>query len=136
MTEGGIRVPMIVQWSGKINAGSTSGHVSAFWDYMPTFAQLLNINLTVETDGISILPTLLGKGEQMEHDYLYWEFHGRAVRKDNRKLIRTADNTYQLYDLSTDLHEDNNLASQYPEIVKKLDILLEKSHTPSSLWNF
>ncbi|MDH8701021.1 arylsulfatase A-like enzyme [Dysgonomonadaceae bacterium PH5-43] len=136
LTEGGVRVPMIAQWKGTIEAGTESNHVSAFWDYMPTFAELTGTNLNVETDGISILPTLLGKSEQAKHDHLYWEFYGRAVRKDNWKLIRTGGNTYQLYDLATDLHEDNNLASQYPEIVKELDKIIEKEHTASSLFNF
>lgn len=136
LTEGGIRVPMIAYWPNKIEAGTVNNHVSAFWDYMPTFADLLGTKLDVDTDGISMLPTLLGEGEQTRHEYLYWEFYGRAVRKDNWKLIRTGGNSYQLYDLATDLHEDNNLATQYPEIVKELDKILEAEHTPSSLFNF
>lgn len=138
LTEGGIGVPMIAKWPGKIQVGSVSNHISAFWDYMPTFAEIAEQNLAVETDGISMLPTLLGNGEQGQHDYLYWEFYGRAVRKDNWKLIRKGGKTgtYELYDLATDLHEDNNLAAQYPEIVKELDKILEEAHTSSSLFNF
>lgn len=136
LTEGGIRVPMIAYWPEKIEAGAVSNHISAFWDYMPTFAELIGAELNVDTDGISFVPTLLGKGSQAKHDYLYWEFYGRAVRKDNWKLIRTGGNAYQLYDLATDLHEDNNLATQYPDIVKELDKILEEAHSPSSLFDF
>ena len=91
MYEGGIRVPMIVRYPGKVKAGSVTHHVSAFWDVMPTLAELTQTVPYERTDGISFLPTLLGKGKQREHDYLYWEFHesgGKiAVRKDNWKAI-------------------------------------------------
>lgn len=136
LTEGGIRVPMIAYWPKKIKAGTVSNHISAFWDYMPTIAEIIDFDLTDETDGISFLPTLLGQENQKKHDYLYWEFHGRAVRKDDWKLIRTNGDTYQLYNLTTDLHEDNNLADQYPNIVQELNDLIEEAHTPSPLFNF
>ncbi|MEM6804436.1 MAG: arylsulfatase, partial [Bacteroidota bacterium] len=90
--EGGIRVPMIAKWTGKIKAGSASDHASAFWDVMPSLADLLGIAAPDNIDGISFLPTLLNEGEQKKHEYLYWEFHekgGRvALRKGDWKLIR------------------------------------------------
>jgi len=143
--EGGIRVPMIAWMPTKIDARTKSDHISAFWDMMPTLAQLTNIALSVETDGISILPTLFSSGEQRVHDYLYWEFHelgGRqTIRKGDWKAIRLnvgnkEKTTLELYNLKDDLHEDNNLADQYPEIVQELSSLMDKDRTESPLFNF
>lgn len=141
--EGGIRVPFIAWNPQKIKAGVKSKHIGAFWDMMPTLSELTGKKLTVETDGISLLPTLFSHGEQKEHDYLYWEFHemgGRqALRKGNWKLIRqpiVGEATLELYDLSNDLHEDNNLAAQYPNKMKDLETLMNNARTESSLFNF
>ncbi|MDR2146915.1 MAG: arylsulfatase [Tannerella sp.] len=141
MYEGGIRVPMIARYPGKIKAGSVSDHVSAFWDVMPTLAELTGTKAAEHTDGISFVPTLLGQSEkQQKHDYLYWEFHEQggkiAVTKGNWKAIWLNTNNPQktaveLYDLSNDLHEDHNLARQHPEIVAELDRIMRKSHTDS-----
>lgn len=145
MYEGGIRVPMIASLPGTIEAGSKSGHVSAFWDVMPTFAELIGTKLPVETDGISFLPTLTGRGEQPQHEYLYWEFHERggkiAVRRGDWKAIRqgvSADPNapIELYDLSTDLHEDRNVADRHPEIVARMDEIMKTAHTESALFPF
>lgn len=136
--EGGIREPMIAFWPGKIKAGSTTHRLSAFWDVMPTLAELAGIEAPKNIDGISFLPTLLGVGEQKEHDYLYWEFHeqgGRqAIRKDNWKLVRnevlnSEKTTTELYDLNTDLGEENNVAKLHPDVVKQLLELLKTSRT-------
>ena len=138
--EGGIRVPMIAWCPGKIKAGSISGHTSAFWDVMPTFAELTGTKAAANTDGISFLPALFGKSGQKEHDYLYWEFHEQggkiAVSKGNWKAIwlnvnKTDKTTVELYDLSKDIHEDNDVAKQRPEIVAELDRLMRKSHINS-----
>lgn len=143
--EGGIRVPMIAWMPQKIAEGTQSEHISAFWDIMPTLAELTNANLPVATDGISMLPTLFSSGKQKEHDYLYWEFHelgGRqALRKGDWKAIRlnvgsTDKAKVELYNLRDDLHEDNNLAEQNPEITKELSLLMDKVRTPSALFNF
>ena len=144
MYEGGIRVPFIAWLPEKIKSG-VSDHVGAFWDIMPTFAALAGVEVAGETDGLSILPVLFGKKGQKKHEYLYWEFHeqgGRiAVRKDNWKAIwfdvGKPDKTYvELYDLSKDIHEDNNLALQYPDVVKELTEIKNSAHTPSEVWNF
>ena len=91
--EGGIRIPFIAKWSGKIKSNSTSDHISAFWDMMPTFCDLAGADKCPKTDGISISKTLLGQNKQKEHEYLYWEFNEsegplQAVRKDEWKLVR------------------------------------------------
>lgn len=141
--EGGIRVPMIARCPNTIKAGVTSEQISAFWDILPTLAELTATPLPVATDGISLLPTLLSKGEQKQHDYLYWEFHelnGReALRCGNWKLIRqpiVGETAIELYDLSTDLHEDNNLALHHPAKVNELILLLDNARTSSNLFNF
>jgi len=126
--EGGIRVPMIAYWEGKIVAGTKSDHASAFWDFLPTVAEMAGIQAPENIDGISFLPALLGK-EQKQHDYLYWEFHemgGRkALRKGEWKLVQydvftPEKTTTELYDLSTDIGEEKNVAAENPELVKEL----------------
>lgn len=143
--EGGIRVPMIVRWPEKISAGSKSDLISAFWDIMPTLADVVGIEAPQNIDGISFLPTLLGKEGQKKHEYMYWEFHelgGRqAIRKNNWKLIRDQVSNAEkiateLYNLNTDPREENNVAGQHPEVVKELLDLMANSRTPSDIFTF
>jgi len=143
--EGGIRVPMIAWYPGKIKAGSVTDAVSAFWDVMPTVAELTGTHAGIQTDGISFVPTLFGKSKQKKHDYLYWEFHEQggkiAVIKGEWKAIwfNVSDpdkTTVELYDLSKDIHEDNNIARQHPEIVAELDRIMRESHTDSQAFPF
>ena len=143
--EGGIRMPMLVRWLGKIEAGSKSDHISAFWDFLPTAAELVGAEIPENIDGISYLPSLLGKEEQKKHDYLYWEFHeknGRlAVRQGNWKLVRydvftPEKTTTELYNLVDDPGEENNVAKDNPEIATKLLLLLESARTPSEDFKF
>ena len=144
MYEGGIRIPFIAWSPGNIPAGEQTNHISAFWDFMPTLADIVGDKLGTYTDGISYLPTLLGKsGEQREHEFLYWEFHEakgkQAVRVGNWKLIRqpiNGDTKVELYDLSRDLHEDHNLATMYPAKVTELVTIMDNARTESSLFNF
>ncbi len=135
--EGGIRVPLIAFWEGKIVAGSTSDHISAFWDFLPTAAEIAGVQSPENIDGISYLPALIGK-EQKQHEYLYWEFHelgGRlAVRKDDWKLVsyqvfNPENTTVELYNLADDIGEQNNVAEQHPEIVKELSELMKTART-------
>lgn len=141
--EGGIRVPMIAWNPEKIKAGLRTDHISAFWDVMPTLAELTGTALPEPGDGISFLPTLFSQKGQQQHDYLYWEFHERngreALRSGNWKLIRqpvVGETVIELYDLSKYIHEDNNLAQEYPEKVKELVVLMDGARTESPLFNF
>ena len=142
--EGGIRIPMIAWWPTKIKAGSISDHISAFWDFLPTVCDLLDINEPINTDGISFLPTLLGK-KQISHNNLYWEFHEQngkqAVRYGNWKAVRlnvdsNENAPIELYNLSEDIGETNNVSSQYPEIIKEMVNIMNKEHTLSEEFNF
>jgi len=120
LTEGGIRAPFIARWPGKIKAGTTSDHISAFWDMMPTFCEMAGQDAPADTDGISMLPELLGK-EQPSHDYLYWWFKRRvAIRKDRWKAMGRDNHVHELYDLSTDIGETKNLAKENPEVVAQI----------------
>ncbi|EMI16342.1 arylsulfatase [Rhodopirellula maiorica SM1] len=146
--EGGVRVPMIAVWPETIPAGSVSDEISAFWDFLPTMADLVGKPLPGNTDGVSILPTLLGKPEQQQkHDYLYWEFiemRGRvAVRKGNWKGVRynvdkNPNSPIELYDLSVDPGETKNVAAQHPETAVELSKLISESRTmsPNPRFNF
>ncbi|HWK07529.1 MAG TPA: arylsulfatase [Puia sp.] len=152
--EGGIRVPFIAAWKGRIKGATTSDFAGAFWDLFPTFGEMAGATQAraIETgavkpgtgiDGISILPTLLGKKGQVQHEYLYWEFHendGRqAVRWKQWKGVRLnvskqKDAPIELYDLSKDPSEKNNLAAGHPDIVKKIAGFMRQSHRPDKNW--
>lgn len=141
--EGGIRVPLLVRWNGVIKEKSQSEHVSAFWDFMPTIADVIGAELPENIDGISYLPELTGIGKQQNHDYLYWEFHennGRqAIRKDNWKAVKYDvhnNGKIELYDLAADISEENDLAEKYPEKVAEFDSLMKMSRTESDLFKF
>jgi arylsulfatase A len=134
LNEGGIRVPMIVRWPGKIKAGQVNDQPWYFPDVMPTLAQLGKVSKEVpgDIDGISIVPTLLGKGRQKTHEYLFWQEGKRAVRMGKWKGIGMPGDV-KLYDLSRDIGEKNDLAAQYPDIAKQIsDIMDEAWVTPRS----
>ncbi|MDD4425203.1 MAG: arylsulfatase [Mariniphaga sp.] len=135
--EGGIRVPFIAWWPGKINPGTESDHVSAFWDFLPTVCDLAGIQKPANIDGISYLPALLGEN-QAKHNHLYFEFHElggkQAVIKDNWKLVRLnvndpAKTSLELYNLQDDIAEQNNRAEDFPEKVAELLQQIEEDHT-------
>ena len=144
--EGGIRVPMIASWPNKIKPNTKTNHISAFWDVFPTFSDITGTEISDNLDGISFLPTLLSKSkEQKEHEYLYWEFHekgGRqALRKGNWKAVKynvleKPDALLELYDLSKDISESNNVAKEHPEIIKELEFIIKNTRTPSKVFNF
>ena len=135
--EGGIRTPMIACWPGTIKPGQVSNHISAFWDVMPTVAELAGIPVPERTDGISFLPTLMGK-KQKKHDNLYWEFNEQggkqAVVKGNWKLVKLDIfkpelTRIELYDLGNDPSEQNNVAEKYPELVAEMKAILVSERT-------
>jgi arylsulfatase A len=143
--EGGIRVPLLARWPGKIKAGSKTDHVSAFWDFLPTVCDLAGIKTPKGIDGISYAPTLLRSGKQQAHSFLYWAFHERggrvAVRKDDWKLVKynvdkDADAKWELYDLSKDVGESRDVASRYPEVVRELSSLAVGAEVPSPIEKF
>jgi arylsulfatase A-like enzyme len=136
MTDGGIRVPFVVRWPGVVKPGSVSDHVTAFWDFLPTVAEVVEQPAPPGLDGISILPTLTGKGEQKEHEFLYWEFHEggtkQAVRHKDWKAIRQAPGAkLELYDVAKDPGEAKNVAAENPAIVEKIEAYLKTARTES-----
>ncbi|MFV0505733.1 MAG: arylsulfatase [Bacteroidales bacterium] len=140
--EGGIRTPMIINYDTKYSP-STNKHISAFWDILPTIADMTGIKLEAEIDGISFLPTLEGKSKQKKHDYLYWEFPvggGRiAVLDGNMKYVKynaTQKNRVKemLFDLSVDESEKNDISKDNPEIMDKMRKRANEAHTNSELF--
>ncbi len=146
--EGGIRIPFIVKWNGKTKPGSVNDHQLAFYDILPTFCEIIGdsgfpkkyINKKIEGDcfdGISFAPTLTGNEKcQKKHDYLYWEFHETdqiAVRMDDWKLV-VKKGIPHLYDLKNDIHEDNDISQQHPELVDSMVEIILKEHRPNELF--
>jgi arylsulfatase A len=138
MYEGGLRSPSIARWPGKIKAGVISGQVWAFWDLMPTLAELTGQKPPQNTDGISIVPALL-QNKAVEHPPLYFEFHERgftvAARDGDWKAVRLGTNKpIELYDLKNDVAEARDVAAQNPEVVKRFEAFLKSARTDSTLW--
>lgn len=139
--EGGVRVPFIARWPGKIKAGTVSDHIGYFGDVMATIGELTGQSLPNGLDSISFLPALVGKpAQQRQHKYIYFEFYeqgGRqSVRFGNWKAIRQPMLTgkVELFDLSKDLGETNNLADSKPEIVKQAIALMNEAHVDHPNW--
>jgi arylsulfatase A-like enzyme len=138
--EGGIRVPLLVRWPGKIKPGSTSDFVGYFADVMPTLAELAGTEgkLPPNLDGISFVPTLLSRSGQKGHEYLYFEAAGpkqditqQAVRWGNWKAVRNRANaSFELYDLSADIAEERDLAKEKPDIMAKIEAICRQARTP------
>lgn len=146
MYDGGIRTPFIVKWPNTIKAGSKSNHLSAFWDVLPTFCDIVGVNKPKEIDGISFFNTLKNNEKaQDKHKYLYFEFYEeggkQAIVSENWKYIKlnvrqgakSKKPIVELYDLSKDLSEQKNIASENPKVVKKLNKYLVKAHIPFPL---
>ena len=135
--EGGIRIPFIVRWPGWVKAGTESDLPFAFYDLLPTFCDIAGINNSqLSTDGLSILPTLKGKGRQRKHDHLYWEFHETdmlGIRQGDWKLVVLRGKA-ALYNLRKDPHEDHDLSQERPALVRKLIKKIYEDHTDSPLF--
>jgi len=146
--DGGIRVPFITRWKGKIKPGSSSSHISAFWDMMPTLLELAGHKELIpgKIDGISMAPVLLGKGKQKAHSHLYWEVHGRkggvkAVRMKDWKGYAKVDQKgdpakFFLYNLKEDIGEKDNLAEKHPDISSEIKKIMKQGRTQSDYFNF
>lgn len=140
--EGGIRVPMIACWPAKIKAGTTTDHISAFWDVLPTFTEIAGVKYK-DTDGISFLPALLGK-KQPQHEYLYWEYPegggSKAIRMGKWKgyipNMRKGNTKMQLFDLSVDPREQVDVAAQHPDIIAKMTAKMKEAHTDAEVKSF
>jgi arylsulfatase A-like enzyme len=141
--EGGIREPFVASWQGVIKPNSVSNHMGAFWDLLPTFAELAGAKTRKGIDGRSFANVLTGKGKASQHDFLYWEFHEQggkqAVRQGKWKAIRfnvieNPNAPVELYDLENDPEESKNLAQQFPEKAQELGKLMTQSHTRSALF--
>ena len=142
--EGGIRIPMIASWPNKIKPGTRTDHISAFWDVLPTFGDLVKEKNPEGIDGISFLPTLLNGKNQKEHEFLYWEFPSyqgqQAVRmgewKGIRKNIFKGNMKIELYNLKNDLTESIDVSDQHPEIVSQIEQIMKREHTPADIERF
>ncbi|MGJ1264972.1 arylsulfatase [Sphingobacterium spiritivorum] len=144
--EGGIRTPFIVKWPHKVKPNSTSKFAGAFWDVMPTLLDITGAGKARYTDGVSLVPALLGKTkEQQQHPYLYWEFHedgGRqAVRAGDWKVVKLQVKNKQktvteLYNLKKDPAEKKNVAAENPERVKQLEGIMNQAHTANPYFAF
>lgn len=142
LTDGGIRVPAIAWWPGHVQPGTETKHVAYFGDWMATAAELAGAKVPADGDSLSFVPTLLGKTSlQRKHEFLYWEFHEggfkqAALYEERWKGIRSGspDAPVSLFDLQTDVAEQTNVASKFPEIAAKLDEYLRQARSPSPDW--
>ncbi len=143
--EGGMRVPLIARWPGKIKAGSTAELPCYFPDMMPTLMEVIGASAIVPkgVDGVSFAPTLLGQSDrQKQHEYLFWEFAGyggqQAVRlsdwKGVRQNMQKGNTRFELYNLKEDIGEKNNVAGKHPEIVQRIEKIMNSDRTPAKLF--
>jgi arylsulfatase A-like enzyme len=137
--EGGIRVPMIVCWPGRIPAGSVNETPWAFWDFLPTAAALASVSTPDGIDGISFVPLLLGAPQPRQHELFYWEFHEgftkQAARWGKWKAVRLAPGRpVELYDLNSDPGETKDVSGLNPDIAGKLSSYLDTARTPNPHW--
>lgn len=142
--EGGIRVPMIISWPRVIKEATESNHICAAWDIFPTICDLSGAEQPGGIDGISLMPTIAGKGRQEDHDHLYWEFPERrgqqAVRlgswKGLRDSTRDGNMKVKLFNLETDITEENDLSDQFPDVVKEIELIMVQEHEKPEIERF
>ncbi len=147
--EGGIRVPLVAKWPGKIEPGTTTDHIAAFWDVLPTLAEIVGVEAPEALDGVSFAPTLLGQlGDQGEHEFLYWEFPAyggqQVVRMGEWKGVRQnmlRDGNpdplrIELYNLAEDIGETTDVAANHPAVVDEIREIMQREHEPSTMFPF
>ena len=134
-------MPLVARWPGRIAAGAVSAHVSYFGDLMTTFAELAGAKPPQNLDSISIVPTLLGRGAQARHAYLYWEFYERGVTQavlfEGRWKgirLRSPSAPIELYDLANDLGESADVAAKQPGMVERMARLMREAHVDNEHW--
>ena len=140
LTEGGVRVPLIVRWPENIQAGTTSDHICYSADVMPTLADLTDTKVPDNIDGLSFLPTLLNSGEQPEHEYLYWEFYEQGSRQSVRfgdwVAIRQpmSTGTIELFNVVNDISEQHDMAAERSDLVSRATSYMDSAHVPHPNW--
>ena len=137
--DGGIRTPFIARWPGVIKPKTSSDHIAAFWDILPTFCDIAGVKKPEDTDGISFLPVMVDKKQTKTHEYLYWEFFEQggkqAILKGNWKAIRlnvrgkAEQQITELYNIKTDLAEIKNVADENPDLIKQFNKLFISART-------
>ena len=140
--EGGIRVPFIARFPGRIKAGTVSDLPAVFYDVLPTLCDLAGTEPPKGADGLSLLPTLLGRGRQKKHEFLFWDFNGyggqQAVRlgdwKGVRRNLHRGNTRIELYHLATDVGERRDVADKHPDIVRRIAAVMLREHTPSEVF--
>jgi arylsulfatase A len=140
MYEGGLRQPAIARWPGVVPAGRVADDPWAFWDFLPTAAELAGASLpgAFKPDGFSLVSFLKG-GPAPKRDYFYWELHEgkpiQALRFGDWKAVKNGPNAnIELYDLTTDLSESNNLAAEKPELVATAAKLMKDARSDDPNW--
>lgn len=141
LTDGGIRVPFLARWPGRIKAGVVSDHVGYFGDMMATWTELAGVPTPAGTDSLSLVPTLLGRPGQRKHEFLYWEFYeqgvSQAVLLDGRwkaMRLRTPTAPIELYDLASDLAEKPDVAARHPDLVARAAGLFTSARRDNEHW--
>ncbi|MBM3808480.1 MAG: arylsulfatase [Acidimicrobiia bacterium] len=134
--EGGIRVPLVARWPGKITPGTVSRLPTAFWDMLPTFAELAGTTAPAGIDGVSIVPTLLGRPGQKVHEYLYWEFINSVVVRmgDWKGVLPAGKEAIELYNLASDIGETKDVAAANPSVVARIAAIMKSAHVDSDLF--
>ncbi len=133
---GSFHVPSIARWPAYIEPGQVSDHIWAFWDFLPTVADIIGVPVPENIDGISILPTLLGMNDKQEkHDFLYWEINRQqAVRMGDWYGVKNRDGRLELFNLIDNPAQDNDISALHPEIVQKITGIMQSQHVPSDVW--
>ncbi|QIH34734.1 arylsulfatase [Sphingobacterium sp. DR205] len=141
--EGGIRIPFIAKWPAAVRSGQQNDFIGAFWDMLPTLSEIVGTKAPKDIDGISFANALSGKKPQAQHEYLYWEFHKKggkqAVRYGKWKGVRlnvlsNRNGPIELYDLSLDPQERHNIASEFPDIARKIAQFMAQAHVESPIF--